>query len=233
MPASGLLYYALLFVYYVLSYFIVIFFNTGLITCAYQRLQGNDPTFGDGISNAVRHIGSISLWSIIAATVGLILRLIADRQGLLGQIAVALVGAAWSLATFFVIPVLVFEDLGPVDAIRRSWDLFKATWGENVIGQAGIGLVFLGVGFIGFLIMVALLAAGVIDLLIAVIIFALLMLALGIPAAGLHGIFVAALYMYATTGQAPGAFRPELIEGAFAPGKRVRGYFGEQRSGNI
>ncbi len=229
---SGYVSYILLFLYYVLSYFIVIFFNTGLITCASRRLQGNDPTFADGIGNAVSHIGSIFVWAVIAATVGLILRLIAERQGLLGQIAVVIAGAAWSLATFFVVPVLIFEDAGPLEAIGRSWNLFKKTWGENVIGQAGIGLVFFGIGFIGFLLVFLLAVMGAIGFLVAIILAALLVIVLAIPAASMHGVFVAALYIYATTGRVPEAYRPDLVTGAFAP-RSSFGRVGYPEPGNI
>src|SRR3989338_6585205 len=115
---SSPFFYALLFIYYVITSFIVIFFNTGLITCAQMRLNGKDPTFKDGIKNAWKHLGSIIVWSLISATVGLILRIIIDKieeseklgplGKIIGSIFISLLGMAWNLLTFFVIPVMIF-----------------------------------------------------------------------------------------------------------------------------
>ena len=106
--------------FYFLAYFVVIFFNTGLITCARIRLTGGDPTFSDGIRNAVRHLPAIFVWAAISATVGLILRLISERSGLIGRIIIGIIGVVWSLVTYFVIPVLVFEEKGVIDSIKES-----------------------------------------------------------------------------------------------------------------
>ena len=141
---GSILLYVLLFVFYVVSYFIVIYFNTALVSCALIRLDGRDPTFMDGIHAASARIGKIFSWTLIAATVGLILRLIrGDGDNLLVSLASALLGAAWSLATFFVIPVIVVDDVGGFAAIQRSWKLFKSTWGETVVGSFSLGLSFI------------------------------------------------------------------------------------------
>lgn len=141
---GSILLYVLLFVFYVVSYFIVIYFNTALVSCALIRLDGRDPTFMDGIHAASSRIGKILSWTLIAATVGLILRLIrGDGDNFLVLLASALLGAAWSLATFFVIPVIIMDDVGGFTAIQRSWKLFKSTWGETVVGSFSLGLIFI------------------------------------------------------------------------------------------
>src|SRR3989344_3507528 len=144
--------FLLLFIYYVITSFIVIFFNTGLITCAQMRLNGKDPTFKDGIKHAWKHLGNIFVWSLISATIGLILRMIVDRienserlgpiGKLVGMIFIGILGMAWSFLTFFVIPVMVFENKNVFASIKQSGSLFKKTWGENVIGQFSMGLIF-------------------------------------------------------------------------------------------
>lgn len=215
--------YVLLFIYYILSYFIVIFFNTGLITCAHMRLNGKDPTFMDGFNNAKKHVGKIFVWALISATIGLILRIIADRSSWVGKIIVAIIGMAWSLITFFVIPVMVFEDISVFESIKRSGYLFKKTWGENVIGQFSIGFVFLILGIAGIIPLILVLMTGSFVLIIPI--FALVVIYwifLGIVSASLEGIFVAALYNYASTGKIPSAYSPEVITTAFQP-KNLQG----------
>ena len=78
-------------------------------------------------------------WALVSATVSMILSLL-ERYGIVGRIVAGLVGLAWNLVTFLTIPILVIEDVGVGDAFKRSKELFKKTWGENVVGQAGLGV---------------------------------------------------------------------------------------------
>ncbi|ABS55160.1 hypothetical protein Mboo_0642 [Methanoregula boonei 6A8] len=208
----------LLFLFYVVSYFVVIFFNVGLISCVQAKLNGKDMSVGEGLSAAGRHLGAILAWAIVAATVGLILRMIEDRAGFLGQIAAAVVGGVWSLVTLFVVPVLAFEDKGVFAAMKESLELFKKTWGESVVGTISITLVFAAVGFVGVLLFLATLFIGNPTLIIAALVLLLvLIVVLAILASAMQGIFTVALYTYAKTGSAPGVFPPGSVEGAFAP----------------
>jgi len=187
------------------SYFIVIYFNTALVSCALIRLDGRDPTFMDGIHAASARIGKILSWTRIAATVGLILRLIrGDGDNLLVSLASALLGAAWSLATFFVIPVIVVDDVGGFAAIERSWKLFKSTWGETVVGSFSLALVFIP-AILLLLVGVFVVMAGSFEVGLAIAMVALLLWVVSAVLYGaLQGIFVAIMYRYATTGEVPG-----------------------------
>src|SRR4051812_17691344 len=139
--------YALAFLFYFSQYFIIFFFNAALVGSAMLRLGGATPTFRDGIRLATRRIGPIAGYALIATTVGIALRTLQERVGFIGRFVVALIGVAWNIATFLVVPVLVADDGGPIDAVKHSARLVKKTWGENIIGNAGIGLAF---GFISF-----------------------------------------------------------------------------------
>src|SRR5512136_1070328 len=148
---GGLFFYAALFVFYLVSYFVVIFFNTALISCVNARLQGREMSVSDGLSNALRHITPILGWALLSATVGIILQLVRERGGIVGKIVSAIAGGAWGLVTFFVVPVLILEDKGVFDAIKESTSLIRKTWGESIIGSGSIMLVFFIIGFLGFL----------------------------------------------------------------------------------
>ncbi|MBI2138380.1 hypothetical protein HYU13_02230 [Candidatus Woesearchaeota archaeon] len=214
---SGLEYF-FIFLYYLGNYFIIIFFNTGLITCAHMRLNGKDPKFSDGFKNALRNIGKVFIWAVIAATVGMVLRALEGRLKKIGSILVALLGMAWTLLTFFVIPVMVFENISVFESIKKSGKLFRKTWGENVIGQFSMGLFFGLLFVMGLLVLVFSFLSGsgtVVGLTFgAVVIFWVL---LGIISSTLNGIFIAALYQYANTGKVPEAFSQELVKGSFRP----------------
>jgi MFS family permease len=210
------MFYGLLFVFYAVSYFVVIFFNTALITCVNARLNGKDATIGDGLSNATRHIGSILAWALISATVGLILQVLEDKAGFIGQIAATLIGGAWGLVTFFVVPILILEDKGVVDSVKDSVSLIKKTWGESIVGGGSIFLVFLVIGIIA--------AVGIFAIwfvsqsfLLAIALLIIVVAILAVVASAMQGIFVTALYTYARTGTVPSSFNKDLIENAFMP----------------
>lgn len=205
----------LLAVFYYITFSVAIFFNTCIIACADIRLNGGDPTVRDGLSVAWANIGRILSWALVAATVGLILRLAAERSNILGKIAIAIVGGVWSLATIFVIPVMVFEKKGVVDAIGESWRLFKGTWGENVIGNGGLGLLMLP-GILLLVVAFASLVLGNLYLTIGLFVVAVVALALlGVLYGSLQGIFVAALYRYAKDGSVSAVFGDEMVRNAF------------------
>jgi len=206
------------FLFYFANYFVVIFFNTALIHAATIRLRGGHPTLSDGIGFAWEHVVSIAQWAVVAATVGMILRAIEERVGWLGRIIVALIGAAWSLATYFVIPVIVYEQLGPIDAVKRSAAMFKETWGERVVGSVSFGLLFfllalpaIGLPFlVGYLLGVA---AGLVVAALAVV----YLIALAVVSSALNGIFVAALYQYTQSKSDCGPFSQQLMGAAWRP----------------
>ena len=131
-----------LFLFYLVQYFIIFFFNSALVGAAMIRLDGGDPTVRDGLRIASSKIVPIIGYAAIAATVGLILRIIEERAGFIGRWIAGLFGLAFTVATFLTVPILVTRDVGPVEAVKESAVLLKKTWGENIIGNAGMGLVF-------------------------------------------------------------------------------------------
>ena len=207
-----------LFLFYLLCYFVVIYFNTALITCARIRLTGGNPAFMDGIRNANAHLVPIFIWAMISATVGLALHLIQERAGFIGQIVIGLIGAAWSLITYFVIPVMIFEEKGTFQAIKQSASLFRKTWGETLVGQVSIGIVFVILAIAGIVPVVLALISGSSTLFLLVLaVFIIYLAILMVIGSSLQAVFNTALYLYATTGNIPEAYSKELVENAFAP----------------
>ena len=211
--------YVLLFLFYLVQYTVIFFANSALVGAAMIRLRGGDPTLGDGFRVAFSRFGAIFGYALIAATVGIILQALSKR-GTLSNIVRSLVGMAWNLATYLVVPVLVVENVGPIEAIKRSASLLRRTWGEQIVGGAGMGLVF----FLLVLLTTVLGGAGVFlgaslnstALIIACIILAVLVyLLLALLSSTLGGIYSAAVYRYAAEGQVGEQFAPELIRDAF------------------
>jgi hypothetical protein len=209
------------FLFYVTQYFVILFCNTALVGAALIRLRGGDPTVGDGMRIALSRVGSILGYAVISATVGMILRTIAQKGGVAGRIASSLFGLAWGLATYLVVPVLVVEGVGPVEAVKRSASYLKKTWGEQVAGNLGMGAVFglasVGVVLVGIagLALAATLGSG---LVLGVVVAALVLafLAIALVSSALGGIYAAAVYRYAAEGEAGGFFPDHLVKSAFA-----------------
>lgn len=211
---------AVLFAFYLCQYTVIFFFNTALVGAAMIRLEGGDPSLGDGLRIARGKLGAIVGYAALAATVGLVLKFIGERGGALQRIAANLLGMAWTFATFLVVPVLVSRDIGPVDAVRESVALLKRTWGENVVGNVGINLAF---GLVTTLVVVLAIGATVAaafaggpKLAIPVAVLGAIAVAfVAVVQAALSGIYAAAVYRYAVDGQAPAGFAGGELSAAF------------------
>lgn len=216
--------YVVAFLYYLVVYTMVFFFNTALVGAALIRLDGGDPTVRDGLEIAFGKLGTILEYAAIAATVGMILRALEERAGFIGRIVIGLIGVAWTLATYLTVPVLVTRDLGAVDAVRESAALFKKTWGEQMVGNAGFGLVtfLIVMGMLALAVPAILVLAPVSTALTVTVVVSLVggILLLSVLTSALQGIYSAALYRYATTGDPGAGFDARAMRDAFRPKRR-------------
>jgi hypothetical protein len=203
------------FAFYVVSYTVGFYFQAALVAGALQRLNGGDPTVGSALAAANRRFGAIAMWGVFAATVGMLLRAIQERSELVGKILAGLAGVAWSLATFFMVPVLVMENEPVGASFKRSWALFKKTWGETVIGNGGLGLlsVLATLALVAVVYLLFAAGLGVVAVVVAVLGFIGLMLVFST----LNGIYLAALYRFATTGDVAAGFDRNVLADAFGP----------------
>jgi hypothetical protein len=207
-----------MFTLYVANYFVIVFFNVALVGVANSRLMGGTWTFRDGIELAWARKFTIFQWALVAATVGMILRTLEERMGLIGRIIMRIIGVAWALACYFVVPVLAFEDLTPIEAVKRSSKLFRDTWGEKVIGGFSFSLVSFVLMLPGIgLFIVATMLGGIKGLLFGLAIMILYFLMLSVMMSAVQGIFNAALYRYACFKQVPPAFDAALVTSAWTP----------------
>ena len=133
--------YLYLFLFYLVNYFIVVFFNMGLIHCTRLYFRGEEVSINAGLRFSLSRIGTIFSWAVFAATVGTILRIIQEESGLIGKIITGIIGIVWNIATFFVVPVIAYEGLGPIAAFKRSSQLMKQKWGESLGATFSFGLI--------------------------------------------------------------------------------------------
>ena len=176
-------------------------------------MLGGHPTLGSAFSVAYNRLGPIFLWSLLTGTVGLVLNAIQNRAGFLGAIIVRMIGMAWQIVTWLAVPVIVVEGTGPITSLKRSAGLFRQTWGENLIGQVGFGLI-------GFLFMLpGLIIAGLLAVtqpVAGLVVGGIWIAVVSVVTSTLSGIFRTALYMHAS-GHTVQWFDQQALTGAFTP----------------
>ena len=195
---------------------ISVFFNGALVAGAHERLAGGDPTVGSAIRKAFSRIPGLVPWAILTGTVGMILRALRDRAGWLGQFVISMVGMAWEVATFLVVPAIVIDDKGAIEGLKTSGSLLKSTWGENLAARVGFGLL----GFVAMLPAVLLIAVfgslGGVGLIVGIAVGVVWIAVVVVVMTALNAVFQAALYLYATSGMAPSGFEGSSLGESFS-----------------
>lgn len=207
---GNLLGYGLVFFYYLVNFFVIVFFNAALIHCAIKVLNGEETSVGDGLSFAFSRIEKILAWSLLSATVGTLLQAL-QNMGKIGEIVASLIGIAWSILTFFVVPILVYENLGVIESVKQSGLLMKQKWGESLAANVSFGL-FHFLGIIAAALVFYLLTSVNIILAITVAILMILLVSTVITAA--RTVFVAAVYNH-VIGRPTGNFDGEMLDSVF------------------
>jgi len=217
--------YAIGFAYYLITFFILNFFQAGMMLIANARFNGQNMSFGDGIRGAVRNSFKIFQFALISSTVGLILQIISNKSKIVGKIVAAIFGAAWQILTYFSLPSLIIGEKGVKESFKDSASVIRKTWGESIIVNFGAGLIFMILFLVGFLVALGVVVAAFslsiqstfVFVLIGVFLF-LYIVILTIVSSTLSLIFKLALYKFATTGTIPSGFSPELIQQAVKGG---------------
>ena len=208
--------YLAMFVFYFLAYSVIIFFNAALIACVLKQIDGERPTLGYGLASAWRRLPQIVGWALLTSSVGILLRMLEDKVGFIGRIVVGMLGMAWSVTSFLVVPVLVAEGGGPIESYRRSVEMLKQTWGEQIIGNVSFGLIFGLFGAVPALVVFMLvLKSNPLVWLPVGTVLVLYLVMLGLVQSTLQTIYQAAIYRYAASGEAPPGFDNQLVADAF------------------
>lgn len=218
---EGLLLVAGLTLYFT-SFFIAFLFEAALVDAAADHFRGDEVSVKASLAEAWTRKAPIFVWAVIAGTVGLVLRLIAQRMGIIGRIVISAIGLVWDLATLLVIPTLLYEDVGAWDGLKRSVTRFKENWGEVASGHIGMGVLFMIIGFLAFLLGIgaifALSSLGLAGVVVGILLLVTLLVLVGLAAIAAKGVFTAAVYTYIQTGEVPRTFTQEYVEKPFVEG---------------
>jgi hypothetical protein len=203
--------YLVIFLFYIINYFIVVFFNMALMHCARLYFEGDEVSVSAGLLFSASRVRAIFSWAVFAATVGTILKVIQDNVGWLGRLIIGITGIAWSVSTFFVIPVIAYESLGPVDSLKRSAEMMKEKWGEGIGANFSIGLI----GLVAFF-AVGIIAAAVssVNEGLGIGVFVLGSVALLIIGSAIRSILISAIYNN-IKGNINDHFHQQMLDGLF------------------
>lgn len=218
--ANEALGYVVAFAFYFVSYFTIVFFNVGLTSCALKAVRGEATSVGDGLGLAMQRLPQIAGWAALSAVVGVILRAIENAHEKAGQFVAMIIGSAWTALTYFVVPALVVEGVGPIDAVKSSASTLKKTWGEALVGNFSLGLIsslimlplliaFFALGFVvagmnNPTLLLVVIAAGVLTVMLA-----------SVFASAADVVFKALLYNYATGQSVPSGIDASQFRDAF------------------
>lgn len=211
--------YPIMFLGYLVLGYVALFFQTALLHGADEYLRGGHPTFGSALDGAAANAGRILPWAILSSTVSVVLQAVEQKAGIVGRIVASLVGMAWAVVTFLVLPIVVFENIGLKDAVKRSATLFRQTWGENLVVNGGIGLVtmaaFFGVLVVGGILGVA--AAAVSPVLLGLVIALAVVAFIGVMcvSSAMSGVARLVVYRYAVDRSVPAAFAGADLGGLY------------------
>lgn len=209
--------YGLIFIFYIASFFIASYFQAGLVSIVSAQINGKKMSFSEGMNIAAAHTGKIFMWSFIAATVGVILELIANKFKFIGKLVTSIIGFTWNIITFFIVPVLILEEKTVGESVKRSGSVFKNKWGETLIANLSTGLLFAFLTVLGLAVffVIAFLGQPRTEILILLaVLLALYLVTLIVLSLTIEGIYRTVLYEYAAHDKLPESFNRELISNA-------------------
>jgi len=208
-------YFVLGYLFYLALYFVGIFFGSAIVAFVHARFNGRNPTIRTAFRTAMGKLPLIAEWAVVAGTVGFILKIIEQKSEIAGNIIAAIIGAAWDVVTFLVVPLMVLEGKGPLEGLKESANLLKKTWGEQLSGNIGFTLIFLGLALPAVLVVgLGVIVGTKIAMMIAIVIAVAYVVTLAAAQITLEGIFRTALYYYARHGSLPHGFSDDLLGNA-------------------
>tara|TARA_B100000131_G_scaffold314562_1_gene351598 strand:+ start:2985 stop:3884 length:900 start_codon:yes stop_codon:yes gene_type:complete len=204
---------AIWFIFYMVVSVVTVFWNAAIVASAYERLSsGANPSFSYGIGQAMKCLPQIVIWGIIAGTVGLFIQILEGLAHnddspiplrIMAGLASFIIGIAWWVVTFFMIPMIVLERSGVISGMGKSTELFKKTWGEDVSSHIGTGLLMLLSILLLSAISLPLMILGNVGTVLGLVILAVGTLFTVLFFGTVETVNRASLFYYAKTGEAP------------------------------
>ncbi|MCP4475950.1 MAG: hypothetical protein GY821_15580 [Gammaproteobacteria bacterium] len=206
--------------YFILS-FVVLLLNSALIACAAARLQGQSLSISGGIAEALKHIKSLLLWCLISVTIGQLISFIESSHRVIGRVVAMIIGFAWVLCTYFVVPMLILDDLSPVAAVKKSAHIFGKKWRGIVSATALLGLIFFVLLGLWMLALLHLPTQKTLLLEVGLPLLILFFITMSVVGSALNAIVRSALYLKMVRNITPQNFDHSLLDKMLIPTRSV------------
>lgn len=206
--------YAFIFATYLISAFTLAYAQATIAHMVYVRMHNGNPTLWEGLRKAGSHVFALFVWACITSTVGMILRMIAERSQILMRIMVAILGVMWSVLTYFVVPAMVIGNRSAFEAISHSGSVFRKTWGETLVTGISLSLMFAVPIIVLSVILVGGVAITGVDprgLIVYGGVFIIAIIMMVLLSSVLDSVLRTLLYVYATESALPPNFNQELL----------------------
>lgn len=209
---------------YLLSVYVMVFINVAFYSEIMKAFSGEQVRILRGIAFAATRWRAILVWSLMAGIVGLLIRKLEENIGFIGRWVVGLIGFTWSVASVFVIPVIIREQqqTNPVYYLKTSAEIIKRSWGEGLAGMIGISGAIILFMIIATVFSIMLMVAMPMAVLFFAIGLFILILVLSLLSSLVKDIFLCGLYVYATEGVVPGDYDQSLMENAWRVKKKKK-----------
>jgi len=199
------------FLSYMAIAIITVFWNAAIIASAHERMTaGTNPSFSYGIKQAMKCLPQIVIWGLISGTVGLIIMALESMRdsknpvvGIFGMIASWIVRVAWWITTFFVVPMIVLDNISVGESMSKSPELFKQTWGEDVVSTTGTGIINFLVCLLIVVICLPLFALGEIGIGLGILVMFVGIAVSVLFFSACEAVNRVSLYYFAKTGESP------------------------------
>ncbi len=204
-----------LFLYYLVTFFTINFFDAGIITIVHGRFSGQNLDFSHGFKGASDNFGKIFVWSAIAAIVGVLIRMLSGKKG--NNIISSMLGAAWSILTYFSLPVMIIGKKEVLESFPESAGIMKKMWGEAAIVNFGVSLFIMAIVVVVALILAAfaiMIPPTTVGWFTLGGVFGAFLVVVAVISSTLGVIFKLVLYEYATTGVVPQGFTETVVKNA-------------------
>src|SRR5260221_2803699 len=209
----------LAFMYFV-SMFFATFFNVAFYHEILAPLKGGTGSISRCLKCACTRWKAVLIWTIFAGIVGLIIKQIEERLGIVGRIVGRFIGMAWSVASVFVIPIIVQDEhANPITMLKNSAGILKRTWGESLIGYMGIRLASGLIMIASMILLIGTLIGSIVlnnywPIAIVGVLWVIAMFVLSYLTSVAGQIYKGALFLYAANGVVPEPYSQEMLYSA-------------------
>lgn len=186
-------------------------FKCALIGCLQNYFDGKCPKLRVGIKKTISIFWPIYWWTSYVSTVGILINLSQNKLKNFHYFRELFAGQNWKIASFLILPIIVYEKLWPMAVFRRSTKLINDTWGAPAFANFSFTTLILLLRLVALIpLLVGVLIGGSIIIIISVLVTTILFLLISAVNSSTYTVLSCAVYLYASKKTIPKHFDEDL-----------------------